>query len=81
LNAANYSWFLSLSHICLRPNVGPVLAFTSPDGYGDFIALPITPRPQAEQMLQPASGIAFYKFPVIFPEMVETGQLQCRRAI
>jgi len=26
----------------------PVVALTSPDGYGDFIALPVTSRPQAE---------------------------------
>ena len=26
----------------------PVLALTAPDGYGDFIALPVTSRPQAE---------------------------------
>ena len=26
----------------------PVLALTNPDGYGDFIALPVTSRPQAE---------------------------------
>jgi mRNA interferase MazF len=26
----------------------PVLALTGPDGYGDFIALPVTSRPQAE---------------------------------
>lgn len=26
----------------------PVLALTSPDGYGDFIALPVTSRPQTE---------------------------------
>jgi len=26
----------------------PVLALTSPDAYGDFIALPVTSRPQAE---------------------------------
>jgi mRNA interferase MazF len=25
----------------------PVLALTGPDGYGDFIALPVTSRPQA----------------------------------
>jgi len=29
----------------------PVLALTSPDGYGDFIALPITSRRQAEHGL------------------------------
>jgi mRNA interferase MazF len=27
----------------------PVLALTPPDGYGDFIALPVTSRPQAER--------------------------------
>jgi mRNA interferase MazF len=27
----------------------PVLALTAPDGYGDFIALPVTSRPQPEQ--------------------------------
>jgi mRNA interferase MazF len=26
----------------------PVLALTEPDSYGDFIALPVTSRPQAE---------------------------------
>src|SRR6266851_4638218 len=26
----------------------PVLALTAPDGYGDFIALPVTSRPQTE---------------------------------
>jgi mRNA interferase MazF len=26
----------------------PVLALTGPDGYGDFIAIPVTSRPQAE---------------------------------
>jgi len=26
----------------------PVLALTSPDSYGDFIALPVTSRPQTE---------------------------------
>jgi hypothetical protein len=26
----------------------PVLALTGPDGYGDFIALPVTSRPQPE---------------------------------
>ena len=26
----------------------PVVALTSPDSYGDFIALPVTSRPQAE---------------------------------
>jgi mRNA interferase MazF len=26
----------------------PVLAITRPDGYGDFIAMPITSRPQAD---------------------------------
>jgi mRNA interferase MazF len=26
----------------------PVLALTAPDSYGDFIALPVTSRPQAE---------------------------------
>lgn len=26
----------------------PVLALTEPDGYGDFIALPVTSRPQVE---------------------------------
>ena len=29
----------------------PVLALTGPDGYGDFIALPVTSRPQAEHGL------------------------------
>jgi mRNA interferase MazF len=29
----------------------PVLALTDPDRYGDFIALPITSRPQAEDAL------------------------------
>lgn len=29
----------------------PVLALTGPDGYGDFIALPVTSRPQREQGL------------------------------
>jgi len=27
----------------------PVLALTAPDGYGDFIALPVTSRPQTER--------------------------------
>jgi len=34
----------------------PVLALTAPDGYGDFIALPITSRPQHEHGLQLTSG-------------------------
>jgi mRNA interferase MazF len=29
----------------------PVLALTTPDGYGDFIALPVTSRPQTEHGL------------------------------
>jgi mRNA interferase MazF len=29
----------------------PVLALTTPDSYGDFIALPVTSRPQAEHAL------------------------------
>ena len=29
----------------------PVLAITSPDNYGDFIAIPVTSRPQAEHGL------------------------------
>ena len=29
----------------------PVLALTGPDGYGDFIALPVTSRPQSEHGL------------------------------
>ena len=29
----------------------PVVALTAPDGYGDFIALPVTSRPQAEHGL------------------------------
>jgi mRNA interferase MazF len=29
----------------------PVLALTRPDGYGDFIALPVTSRPQGERGL------------------------------
>src|SRR4051812_2459082 len=29
----------------------PVLALTAPDSYGDFIALPVTSRPQAEHGL------------------------------
>ena len=29
----------------------PVLALTGPDSYGDFIALPVTSRPQAEHGL------------------------------
>ena len=30
----------------------PVLALTGPDGYGDFIALPVTSRPQRDHGLQ-----------------------------
>jgi mRNA interferase MazF len=37
--------FTDLSAIKRRP----VLAITASDGYGDFIALPVTSRPQAEQ--------------------------------
>src|SRR3954452_10815828 len=33
----------------------PVLALTAPDSYGDFIALPVTSRPQAEHGL-PIAG-------------------------
>src|SRR5205807_6570709 len=29
----------------------PVLALTAPDSYGDFIALPVTSRPQSEHAL------------------------------
>ena len=29
----------------------PVLALTAPDSYGDFVALPVTSRPQAEHGL------------------------------
>jgi mRNA interferase MazF len=29
----------------------PVLALTAPDSYGDFIALPVTSRPQTEHGL------------------------------
>jgi PemK-like, MazF-like toxin of type II toxin-antitoxin system len=29
----------------------PVLALTAPDSYGDFIALPVTSRPQAEHRI------------------------------
>lgn len=34
----------------------PVLALTAPDRYGDFIALPVTSRPQSEHGLSIASG-------------------------
>lgn len=30
----------------------PVVALTAPDSYGDFIALPVTSRPQAEHGIQ-----------------------------
>jgi mRNA interferase MazF len=38
----------------------PVLAVTAPDSYGDFIAIPVTSRPQAEHGLPiaPADMIA-----------------------
>jgi mRNA interferase MazF len=36
--------FTDLSAVKRRP----VLALTAPDSYGDFIALPVTSRPQAE---------------------------------
>jgi mRNA interferase MazF len=39
--------FSDLSAIKRRP----VLALTAPDSYGDFIALPVTSRPQAEHGL------------------------------
>jgi mRNA interferase MazF len=48
LNAAICCWcrspFTDLSTAKRRP----VLALTAPDSYGDFIALPVTSRPQAE---------------------------------
>jgi mRNA interferase MazF len=34
----------------------PVLALTTSDSYGDFIALPVTSRPQSEHGLQIAPG-------------------------
>ena len=34
----------------------PVLALTGPDSYGDFIALPVTSRPQAEHGLPLAAA-------------------------
>jgi mRNA interferase MazF len=34
----------------------PVLVLTAPDSYGDFIALPVTSRPQSEHGLQIAPG-------------------------
>jgi mRNA interferase MazF len=34
----------------------PVLALTGPDTYGDFIALPVTSRPQKEHGIALASG-------------------------
>jgi mRNA interferase MazF len=34
----------------------PVLALTSPDSYGDFVALPVTSRPQSEHGLPLAPG-------------------------
>lgn len=34
----------------------PVLALTTPDGYGDFIALPVTSRPQTEHGLSIATN-------------------------
>jgi mRNA interferase MazF len=34
----------------------PVLALTAPDSYGDFIALPVTSRPQTEHGLLIASS-------------------------
>lgn len=34
----------------------PVLALTAPDAYGDFIALPVTSRPQKEHGIALASG-------------------------
>lgn len=34
----------------------PVLALTTADGYGDFIALPVTSRPQSEHGLQIATA-------------------------
>ena len=34
----------------------PVLALTAPDSYGDFIALPVTSRPQTEHALPIAAA-------------------------
>jgi mRNA interferase MazF len=34
----------------------PVLAITAPDSYGDFIALPVTSRPQKDHALPLAKG-------------------------
>ena len=34
----------------------PVLALTAPDSYGDFIALPVTSRPQSEHVLPIAAA-------------------------
>ena len=35
----------------------PVLALTAPDSYGDFIALPVTSRPQTEHALPIAAAL------------------------
>jgi mRNA interferase MazF len=39
--------FADLSAVKRRP----VLALTGPDGYGDFIALPVTSRPQTQHAI------------------------------
>ena len=52
----------------------PVLALTAPDGYGDFIALPVTSRPQAEHGLPlTAADLVHGKLPA--PSWVRTDRV------
>ncbi len=52
----------------------PVLALTGPDSYGDFIALPVTSRPQAEHGLPlAAADLVHGKLPA--PSWVRTDRI------
>jgi mRNA interferase MazF len=52
----------------------PVLALTGPDGYGDFIALPVTSRPQREHGLPlPAADLISGQLPA--PSWIRTDRI------
>jgi mRNA interferase MazF len=52
----------------------PVLALTTPDSYGDFIALPVTSRPQTEHGLPlPAADLVRGRLPA--PSWIRTDRI------
>lgn len=52
----------------------PVLVLTHPDGYGDFIALPVTSRPQADHGVPlPPSGLIRGTLPA--PSWIRTDRI------